>query len=84
MSRTVITSLTTLVVVIALLIWGGDVMRGFSFTLLVGILVGTYSSIFIASPVLVEFAHWKRKKEKAKMDKRTSASLARRQGSAAK
>ncbi len=84
LSRTVITSLTMLLVVIALLIWGGDVMRGFSFTLLVGILVGTYSSIFIASPVLVEFAHWKRRKEKAKMDKRTSASLAKRQGAAAK
>ncbi|MCC8189180.1 MAG: protein translocase subunit SecD, partial [Planctomycetes bacterium] len=76
-SRTVITSLTTLLVVFALLIWGGDVMRGFSFVLLVGILVGTYSSVFIASPVLVEYANYKRKKEKQRMEKRTSASLRR-------
>ncbi len=75
LSRTVITSLTTLLVIIALLIWGGDVMRGFSFTLLVGVIVGTFSSIFIASPILVEFAHWKRAKEKVKLDKRTSGSL---------
>ncbi len=76
LSRTVITSLTTLLVVIALLVWGGDVMRGFSFTLLVGVIIGTYSSIFIASPILVEFAHWKRKREKAQLDKRTSQKLA--------
>ncbi len=75
LSRTVITSLTTLLVIIALLIWGGDVMRGFSFTLLVGVLVGTYSSIFIASPVLVEFAHYKRNKEAKKLAKRQSGQL---------
>ncbi len=79
LSRTIITSLTTLLVVVALLIWGGDVMRGFSFALLVGVVVGTFSSIFIASPVLVEFAHWKRGKERARMEKRTSASLRKAQ-----
>ncbi|MCD8138187.1 MAG: protein translocase subunit SecD [Planctomycetaceae bacterium] len=82
LSRTVITSLTTLLVIIALLIWGGDVMRGFSFTLLVGVVVGTFSSIFIASPVLVEFGHWKRNKERLKMEKRTSGSLRRQSGAA--
>ncbi len=82
LSRTLITSLTTLLVVIALMIWGGDVMRGFSFALLVGIVVGTFSSIFIASPVLVEFAHFKRKREKLKMEKRTSASLRKREAAA--
>ncbi len=56
-SRTVITSVTTMLVVLALLVWGGDVIRGFAFALFVGVLVGTYSSMFIASPVLVEFAH---------------------------
>ncbi len=79
LSRTIITSLTTLIVVVALLIWGGDVMRGFSFALLVGVLVGTFSSIFIASPILVEFAHWKRNRERLKMKKRSSASLRRAQ-----
>ncbi len=79
LSRTIITSVTTLIVVIALMIWGGDVMRGFSFALLVGVVVGTFSSIFIASPVLVEFAHWKRNKERAKLEKRTSGSLRKAQ-----
>ncbi len=82
LSRTVITSLTTLMVVIALLIFGGDVMRGFSFTLLVGIVVGTYSSIFIASPILVEFAHYKRRRDKTRLDRKTSASLPKREAAA--
>ncbi|MBT3295854.1 MAG: protein translocase subunit SecD [Verrucomicrobia bacterium] len=50
--RTLITSLTTLLVVVALLMLGGSVIRGFAFTLLVGIVVGTYSSIFIAGPMV--------------------------------
>ncbi len=54
MSRTLITSLTTLVVVFVLLVFGGEVLRGFSFSLFIGILVGTYSSIYIASPVIVD------------------------------
>jgi len=51
-SRTVITSVTTLFVVLILFIFGGGSIRGFAFALLVGILVGTYSSIFIATPVM--------------------------------
>jgi preprotein translocase subunit SecF len=51
LSRTVITSGTTLMVVISLFIFGGDVINTFAFVLLVGIIVGTYSSVFIASPV---------------------------------
>ena len=53
-SRTLITSLTTFVVVLILFLFGGEVLRGFSFALLVGILVGTYSSIFIASPLVLD------------------------------
>ena len=53
-SRTLITSATTLIVVLILLIFGGEVLRGFSFALLVGIMVGTYSSIFIATPTVVD------------------------------
>ncbi len=56
MSRTLITSLTTLVVVLVLLIFGGEVLRGFSFALLLGILVGTYSSIYVASPIVVDLS----------------------------
>lgn len=54
LNRTLITSATTLIVVLILFIFGGEVLRGFSFALLVGILVGTYSSVFIASPVVVD------------------------------
>jgi preprotein translocase SecF subunit len=55
LSRTVITSLTTLLVVLFLFFLGGEVLRDFSFALLVGVIVGTYSSIFVASPILVEW-----------------------------
>ncbi len=54
-SRTVNTSLTTLLPVIALYLWGGPVLQSFSFALLIGILVGTYSSIYIASGLLAEW-----------------------------
>jgi SecD/SecF fusion protein len=55
LSRTLITSGTTLIVVVVLLIFGGEVLRGFSFALFIGIVIGTYSSIFIASPVVLDF-----------------------------
>ncbi len=54
LSRTLITSVTTLIVVIVLFLFGGAVLKGFSFALLVGILVGTYSSIFIATPIVLD------------------------------
>lgn len=54
LSRTVITSLTTLFVVAVLFIFGGEVLKGFSLALLLGIAIGTYSSIFIASAIVVE------------------------------
>ena len=52
LSRTLVTSLTTLVAVVVLMAWGGEVIRGFTITLFIGIVVGTYSSVFVASPVL--------------------------------
>jgi len=51
-SRTIITSLTTMIVVLVLFLFGGSSIKGFAFALLVGILVGTYSSIFVATPVV--------------------------------
>ena len=54
LSRTVVTSLTTLIVVTILFVFGGEVLRGFSFALIVGVVIGTYSSIFVASPTIVE------------------------------
>ena len=54
LSRTVITSGTTLLVVTTLFIFGGEVLRGFTFALIIGVIIGTYSSVFVATPVVVE------------------------------
>ena len=51
LSRTVITSGTTLLTLFALFVYGGEIIRGFSVAMIVGVLIGTYSSIFIAAPV---------------------------------
>lgn len=55
LSRTIITSFTTLMVVLSIFLLGGEILKGFSFTLLVGIIAGTYSSIYIASPLVLLF-----------------------------
>jgi len=54
LGRTINTSLTTLVVLVAIFLFGGDSIKGFMFALIVGIVVGTYSSLFIASPILYD------------------------------
>ncbi len=56
LSRTIMTSLTVFLTILILFIFGGEVTRGFAFAMLVGVIVGTYSSIFVAAPVLVDFA----------------------------
>ena len=56
LSRTLNTSLTTLIVLLAIFIFGGDSIRGFMFALIVGVVVGTYSSVFIATPVMYDTA----------------------------
>ena len=55
LNRTVITSLTTMMVVVILFVWGGKVINLFAFALIVGVFVGTYSSLFVASPVMAYF-----------------------------
>jgi SecD/SecF fusion protein len=55
LSRTIITALTVIFVLLVLFIFGGDVLRGFSFALLIGVCFGTYSSICVATPVIVDF-----------------------------
>ena len=60
LSRTIITALTVIFVLLVLFVFGGDIIRGFSFALLIGVTFGTYSSICVATPVVVEF----QKKEK--------------------
>ena len=55
LTRTVITSVTTLLALISIFILGGEILRGFSFAMILGVLIGTYSSIFVASPMLKFF-----------------------------
>ncbi|MFW6209069.1 MAG: protein translocase subunit SecF, partial [Spirochaetota bacterium] len=67
LSRTLITSLTTLLAVVALYLFGTGAIKDFALNLIVGIIVGTYSSIFVASPMLLG---WRRSREKKKRVKR--------------
>ncbi|GAA4887144.1 protein translocase subunit SecDF [Flaviramulus aquimarinus] len=64
LSRTLNTSLTTLVVLLAIFIFGGDSIRGFMFALIVGVIVGTYSSLFIATPVMYDTVNKLEEKKK--------------------
>jgi preprotein translocase subunit SecF len=72
LSRTIITSLTTLIVVLFLYFFGGEVIHDFAFALLVGIVVGTYSSIFVASPILIEWQNRLTGRKKAVAQKATA------------
>ncbi len=65
LSRTVLTSGLTFLTVLSLYIFGGQVLRGFSFALVVGILIGTYSSIAVAAPMLVAWQEWRTRQGKA-------------------
>ena len=65
LSRTVLTSGLTFLTVLSLYVFGGQVLRGFSFALVVGILIGTYSSIAVAAPMLVAWQEWRGKRGKA-------------------
>ena len=55
LSRTIITSITTLLALISIFVLGGEILRGFSFAMILGVIIGTYSSIFVAAPVLKYF-----------------------------
>ena len=65
LSRTILTSGLTLLTALSLYFFGGPVLHGFSFALVFGILVGTYSSIFVASPILVAWQEWAAKRKEA-------------------
>jgi preprotein translocase subunit SecF len=65
LSRTVLTSGLTFLTVLSLYVFGGEVLKGFSFALVVGILIGTYSSIAVAAPMLVSWQEWRAKKGKS-------------------
>ena len=64
LSRTILTAGLTFLTVLALYLFGGEVLHGFSFALVIGILIGTYSSIAIAAPILVAYQDWRSSKGK--------------------
>lgn len=70
LSRTIMTSLTVFLTILILFIFGGEVTRGFAFAMLVGVVTGTYSSIFVAAPVLVDFAKNKPLARKSSLETR--------------
>jgi len=65
LSRTILTAGLTFLTVLALFVFGGEVLHGFSFALVIGILIGTYSSIAIAAPILVAYQDWRSGRGKA-------------------
>ncbi len=56
LARTVMTSLTVFLTLLTLFIFGGEVTRGFAFAMLIGVITGVYSSVFVAAPILMDFA----------------------------
>ncbi len=63
LGRTINTSLTTLLVMLAIFLFGGDSIKGFMFALIVGVLVGTYSSLFVATPVMYDTSKKEKKRQ---------------------
>jgi preprotein translocase subunit SecF len=59
LSRTILTSGLTFLTVLSLYLFGGEVLHGFSFALVIGILIGTYSSVAVAAPMLVAYTEWR-------------------------
>jgi preprotein translocase SecF subunit len=66
LSRTMLTSLTVFLTVLVLYVFGGEVLRDFAFALLVGVITGTYSSVFVAAPIVVDWENWLASRGRAK------------------
>jgi SecD/SecF fusion protein len=62
LSRTINTSMTVMLVLVVIFVWGGDVIRGFVFAIMIGIVVGTYSSVLVASPVVYDTLRWQERR----------------------
>lgn len=77
LSRTIMTSLTVFLTILSLFIFGGEVTRGFAFAMLIGVITGTYSSIFVAAPILMDFAKDKPLGAADKVETKKSISPAR-------
>jgi len=84
LSRTVLTSGLTFLTVLALFLFGGEVLHGFSLALVIGIIIGTYSSIFIAAPMLVAYQQWRGQKSTPGAPAASSNSEGRRYKASAK
>ena len=78
LSRTILTAGLTFLTVLALYLFGGEVLRNFSFALVIGILIGTYSSIAIAAPILVAYQEWRADRGKAPVAMQVGKDNARR------
>jgi preprotein translocase SecF subunit len=63
LSRTILTSLTVFLVVAVLFVFGGEVLRDFAFVLLVGVVVGTYSTVFVAAPIVLDWETWSQRRQ---------------------
>ena len=64
LSRTIITSVTTLMVVVILYLFGSEIIKDFAFALIIGVTIGTYSSLFVATPIVVAYNDWQEQKKK--------------------
>src|SRR5258706_15701317 len=64
LSRTILTSGLTFLTVLSLYLFGGEVLHGFSFALVIGIIIGTYSSIAVAAPMLVAYQDWRLQRDR--------------------
>ncbi|MDR3764036.1 MAG: protein translocase subunit SecF [Acidobacteriota bacterium] len=73
LSRTVLTSGLTFLTVLALFVFGGEVLHGFSLALVIGIIIGTYSSIFVAAPMLVAYQEWRGNQSAAVASRKSKA-----------
>jgi predicted RND superfamily exporter protein len=73
LSRTILTSMTVFFVILCLFLFGGSVIHDFSFAMLIGVVTGSYSSVFVASPILIAYEELKWRKKPARAAKRTLA-----------
>ena len=76
LSRTINTSMTTFIVLLIIFLFGGAAIKGFIFALMIGVIVGTYSSLCIATPVLIDFSKGKMKEDQKKMEERAAKNAA--------
>ncbi len=78
LTRTIWTSFTTFVVVFVLMVWGGETVQGFSFVMLTGVVIGTYSSIFIASPTMIYYYYRRKRKHEENVSREQGPSKKKR------